>query len=137
MAAPSATSAASGRPCAAAGLVAKRSAAAWLSASTFERASTTRTAVARRSRMAAESGAPLAAASGATVDVARAGSGQPPEGLGVGLGGVGRGGAVGLCGEFTEGWRTWNVVCWLVITGWPALSMMLARRKYEPRASPE
>src|SRR5687767_9126363 len=118
MALPSATSVASGRPRAAPGLVARRSAAAWLSVSTLERASMTRIAVARSSRMAAESGAPFAAASAAMAVFGRMGGGQPPDGLGfgTGLGGLGRGGAVGLCGEFTEGWRTWKVVCWLVIT---------------------
>ena len=102
-------------------------AAAWLSASTHERASTTSTAVARKSR--------IAAASGATAGFAASGGGQPlfgrgvGFGLGTGLGGVGFGGAVGLCGELIDGWRTWNVTCGLVITGLPLESTMLARRK--------
>jgi hypothetical protein len=90
--------------------------------------------------MAAGAGAPGAVASAATAFVARTG-GQPPEGLGVGFGmgfgGFGRGGAVGLCGEFIEGWRTWKLVCWLMITGRPAPSMMLTRTEYVPRARPE
>ena len=57
-------------------------------------------------------------------------------GFGGGFGGFGFGGACGLCGELIEGWRTWNVVCWLVITGFPVPSRMLARRKYVPRARP-
>jgi hypothetical protein len=47
--------------------------------------------------------------------------------LGDAVGGFG--GACGLCGELMDGWRTWKVVCWLVITGSPFWSRMLARRK--------
>ena len=144
MAAPSATSAASGRPRAAPGLVASRSAAAWLSASTFERASTTSIAVARRSRMAAESGAPpprLQRPRRCSRERAAVSRRERLRALRyrlrAGFGGCGFGVPCGLCGELIEGWRTWKVVCWLVITGLPSSSRMLARRKYaaprEPR----